>query len=241
MKSVMVAVKRAKVIGCGSLAVESSDSNRAASDSIKQSKPFNIPYGAAPPAQFHTMQKVLRRSLLARNQALKKARKLEHQEFKKEKQNSLRESVVRQRVVNSFIKDERKTRREDWISGPLAPQRNAGAAKGIYGTLNMEASRIPTIPEKQREKYINFTVGDRVCAVRGRNRGRIGEITEVDAGRMTVTVEGFNQVQSVRQCQSLPSYKLYRLIKKFPHTSVARVRHVGPRTNPLSSRSLCRT
>ena len=140
------------------------------------------------------MQKVLRRSLLARNQALKKGRKLDKIELKKEKQNYLRESVVRQRAVNSSIKDERKTRREDWISGPLAPQRNVGAAKGIYGTLDMEGSRIPTIPEKQRDKYINFAVGDRVCAVRGRDRGRIGEITEVDAGKMTVTVEGLNQV-----------------------------------------------
>jgi large subunit ribosomal protein L24 len=142
------------------------------------------------------MQKVLRRSLLARNQALRKTRRNDKIELKKEVKEFHRDRVMRDKALRGYVKAERTARREDWFLGPLAPQRDVGDQKGIYGTMSPMAMRQPQVPERHREKYINFAVGDRVVVVRGRSKGKITEIKNVDAEAMTVGVEGINTVSA---------------------------------------------
>jgi large subunit ribosomal protein L24 len=140
------------------------------------------------------MQKVLRRSLLARNQSLRKTRRLDKKELKKEEKEFHRDRIMREKALRGYVKAERTARREDWFLGPLAPQRDVGDQKGIYGTMSPMAIRQPKLPERRREKYTNFAVGDKVVVVRGRSKGRIMDVKTVDAEAMTVGLEGMNTV-----------------------------------------------
>lgn len=101
---------------------------------------------------------------------------------------------MKEKAIRGYVKTERKTRREDWLLGPLAPQRDVGVKKGVYGTMDPFALRDPTIPIKQRAAYINFAVGDRVCIFRGREKGRIGRIVTINEEQEMVDVEGMNPV-----------------------------------------------
>ncbi len=141
------------------------------------------------------MQKVLRRSLLARNQALRRARKLDKKELKKEQHEFHRDRITSEKAMRGYVKSERKNRREDWMLGPLAPQRDVGDLRGSYGTMSLQSLQEPKIPERERPKYINFAVGDRVCVVRGRARGKISEIRKINEDSLTVELnEGVNTV-----------------------------------------------
>jgi large subunit ribosomal protein L24 len=151
------------------------------------------------------MQKVLRRSLLARNQSLRKTRRLDKKELKKEEKEFHRDRVMREKALRGYVKAERTARREDWFLGPLAPQRDVGDQKGIYGTMSPMAIRQPKLPERQREEYINFAVGDRVVVVRGRSKGRITDIKTIDAEAITVGLEGVNTVGGTPQASFVAS------------------------------------
>ncbi|KAL9621046.1 MAG: hypothetical protein Q9160_004431 [Pyrenula sp. 1 TL-2023] len=101
-----------------------------------------------------SMQQLLRRNILARNQALRRKRKqLAHAE-KEAKQKILSEQVRLNRLVLDDIRDERKNRREDWLLGPLAPNRNAGLASGAYGAMNAERRQQPDV--RRDVRYPHF-------------------------------------------------------------------------------------
>jgi large subunit ribosomal protein L24 len=142
------------------------------------------------------MQKVLRRSLLARNQALRKTRRDDKKELKRAVKEFQRDRIMRDKTLRGYVKAERSARREDWLLGPLAPQRDVGDQKGLYGTMNPMAVRQPKVPERQRPEYLNFAVGDRVVVVRGRPKGKISEIKTINEEAMTVTLEGLNTVSA---------------------------------------------
>jgi large subunit ribosomal protein L24 len=142
------------------------------------------------------MQKVLRRSLLARNQALRKTRRDDKKELKRAVKEFQRDRIMRDKTLRGYVTAERSARREDWLLGPLAPQRDVGDQKGLYGTMNPMAVRQPKVPERQRPEYLNFAVGDRVVVVRGRPKGKISEIKTINEEAMTVTLEGLNTVSA---------------------------------------------
>lgn len=143
------------------------------------------------------MQKVLRRSLLARNQTLRQVRRDDKKELKKAVKDFQRDRIMRDKALRGYVKAERSARREDWFLGPLAPQRDVGDQKGIYGTMNPMATQQPKVPERQRPEYLNFAVGDRVVVVRGRSKGRISEIKSIDEEALTVDLEGVNTVSAI--------------------------------------------
>jgi large subunit ribosomal protein L24 len=142
------------------------------------------------------MQKVLRRSLLARNQALRKTRRDDKKELKRAVKEFHRDRIMRDKALRGYVKAERSARREDWLLGPLAPQRDVGDQKGLYGTMTPMAVRQPKVPERQRPEHLNFAVGDRVVVVRGRPKGMISEIKTINEEAMTVTLEGINTVSA---------------------------------------------
>lgn len=82
------------------------------------------------------------------------------------------------------------------MRGPLAPQRDSGSDKKSFGALNPQAMNPPVIPKHLRRKFVNFAEGDRVCIMKGRDQGRINEVTKVDAENETVTVKDLNMVGS---------------------------------------------
>lgn len=140
------------------------------------------------------MQRVLSRNLLARNQALKQSRRRNEKQLKEKLRNIKQGTIVRGRLERSNIKAEQTNRREDWMLGPLAPNRLIGKDGGNYGLLPTEAIRPPEVLERDRPKFFNFAVNDRVVVVKGRERGKIGKVKDIDLDMQTVTLAGINMV-----------------------------------------------
>lgn len=160
------------------------------------------------------MQKVLRINLNARNQALKKARRSHLKDMRKQWGQHDDHKIYQLRETRNMVKTERQERREDWISGPLAPKRDVGLKHGNYGTLDSQFMQSPDIPGalskwpkskgddligddwKGTGNHGNLVEGDRVCVIRGTDaiRGQIGIIKEVFPERAELTIDGLNIV-----------------------------------------------
>ena len=99
-------------------------------------------------------------------------------------------------MEKKYILAERKNRKEDWMCGPLAPRRDVGSARGAYGTIDPVLSRQAILPKQKQtpDKQKLFAPGDRVVAIRGRDKGRIGKITVIDWETNCAGVEGLNVV-----------------------------------------------
>ncbi|KAL3434736.1 hypothetical protein BDV09DRAFT_169261 [Aspergillus tetrazonus] len=138
------------------------------------------------------MQKVVRRTALARNQAQRKAIRANKDARHEELNDSLRQRFAYNRFQLDNIRAERLRRREDWMRGPLAPQRDAGLDGKMFGALSPQAMQPPAIPKHLRRKYINFAPGDRVCILKGRDKGKINVVTRVDPENETLTVKDCN-------------------------------------------------
>lgn len=140
------------------------------------------------------MQKALRRTLLARNQALRRERQNAKKTLKKEQGEFKAESMLFARFQNQRIREERKARREDWMLGPLAPNRMAGRKSETYGLVEGHTVRRPQIPKRDREKYLGIAVNDRVVVIQGRERGKISTVESIDEERQTVILKNLNEV-----------------------------------------------
>lgn len=167
------------------------------------------------------MQKTVRINLIARNSAAKHAQKLERRQTKTEWKEWHAPTKVVAALKNSYLKEERQHRREDWFLGPLAPNRNSGAKKGAFGTVRQELVSGPLIPKSVRagpkkvgyaalseEEQLgkegfkgdtivgNVVNGDRVVIVHGPEhlRGLIGTVIHTDIEREEVKLRGINTV-----------------------------------------------
>lgn len=140
------------------------------------------------------MQRVIRRTALARNQAQRKRILAAKDAEREELNDSLRQRFTFNRLELDNIRAERQRRREDWMRGPLAPKRDSGPEGKSFGALSPQAMNPPTIPKHLRRKYINIAPGDRVCVIKGNDKGKINEVTRVDPGNETVTVKDTNMV-----------------------------------------------
>ncbi|KAL2223339.1 KOW motif domain protein [Thermoascus aurantiacus ATCC 26904] len=140
------------------------------------------------------MQKVIRRTALARAQAQRKAAIAAKERQREEFKSALRERFAFNRMQLDLARKEREQRREDWMRGPLAPKRDSGLDEQAYATLLPQYLHPPKVPQHLRRKYINFAPGDRVCLMKGPDKGKIGEVIKVDPETETVTVQGLNMV-----------------------------------------------
>ena len=140
------------------------------------------------------MQKVLRRSLLARNQALRTRRAENKKKLKVSNLTNERMAWQHDRVLNDEIVNERKFRRLEWELGSLAPKRDVGENRNTFGTRPQDLQHPAPIAKSRLEKYINFAVDDRVCVIRGTERGKIGRVLEIDRSSHTIKVSGVNRV-----------------------------------------------
>ena len=143
------------------------------------------------------MQKVLRRTALAKRQAARKdiLRKSKNEsDFRKLNDNE-------RSAINSTIRDDivaaKMARREDWLMGPLAPRRDIGDAKDTYGAINSRRLRgVEKIKGQHKDWCIE--VGDRVVIVEERHRdsGKIGKVKEIRERAEECTIDGLNRVSS---------------------------------------------
>ena len=144
------------------------------------------------------MQRALRRSLLARNQALKRERRDGHKALKKEEREVRFERGRLAGAQAARKAAEKKERREDWTLGPLAPNRVAGLNGHAYGLLDRQSIRPAKVLKKDQEKEVWFAVNDRVVVVGGRERGKIGKIEALDEERQSVELANLNMVSGAK-------------------------------------------
>ncbi|KAL4808526.1 hypothetical protein BDV18DRAFT_135191 [Aspergillus unguis] len=140
------------------------------------------------------MQKVIRRTALARNQAQRKVIRANKAAEREELNDTLRQRFAYNRLELDNIRAERLRRREDWMRGPLAPQRDAGLEAKSFGALSPQAMNPPKVPKHLRKQYINFAPGDRVCIMKGRDKGKIDVVVRVDSENETLTLKESNMV-----------------------------------------------
>ena len=148
------------------------------------------------------MQKVIRRTLFAEQQAARRlARKKEKVDRMWRTMNRRETQMARQAEVKQ-LKAAQLARREDWELGPLAPRRDVGGDKDAYGTVDQSQLRFPKLHYSKKDevlknvggRYLNIVKGDRVVLLEGRDKGKIGKIVDVDASRGMCKVEGLNMV-----------------------------------------------
>lgn len=142
------------------------------------------------------MQNVIRKTALARNQAQRKVIRAEKVARRKEAKSALMQRFAFDRQELDNIRAQKKNAREDWLRGPLAPRRDVGVDGRTYGAFAPHTMNPPAIPKHLRRKFFNFVPGDRVCVIRGREKGNIDTITEVNHENETVTLKNTNIVRS---------------------------------------------
>lgn len=124
------------------------------------------------------------------------------------------------RRKKQYIEEERQARRDDWIAGPLAANRNIGKARGTYGTLDALTSNYINVPTKAqthikrlglndikddgsvapklafkgRTILGNVAINDRVVVVEGpaRIKGIVGTIKSIGSETETVVLKDIN-------------------------------------------------
>ena len=140
------------------------------------------------------MQRVIQRAQRAHNAAVKKAKKNEEHKLIAESRQRIQERRRLASEVNANIKEARKNRREDWLTGPLAPRRDVGEIAESYATTSVYNIHLPNRDPHERIKWSPIGVGDRVVVTKGRDRGRIGTVGDVDKKKVAVQVKDMNTV-----------------------------------------------
>ena len=167
------------------------------------------------------MQKAIRIGLNARSQAIKTSRAELKKTRKRATADYERWAERCQKEDARHVKEERLSRRTDFLAGPLAADRDTSLQRGKYGTIsNTQMMRaappayVMDVPQEKLEEPLpgvpaewsgegnegNIVVGDRVCIIRGREgvKGKIGTVKTVDLEKSTLTVGDVNMVCTLR-------------------------------------------
>ncbi|CAI7642281.1 hypothetical protein N7533_008215 [Penicillium manginii] len=140
------------------------------------------------------MQKVIQRTATARKQAQKKLFRAQKKDDLANRKDNIRMRRDYNKAIIDSIKLARTSRWEDYRKGDIAPKRDSGLEATTFGAIDAALLHPPTIPKPQRRKHILFAAGDRVCVIRGRDQGKINEITQVNEESETVTIKDINTV-----------------------------------------------
>jgi large subunit ribosomal protein L24 len=121
---------------------------------------------------------------------------------RKDRQEYLEAEQERLRwTSNVKIANEKHARQsyiEDWQLGTLRPKRNFGPEAERYGVVSGNELSFPRVAKHLRKTVSEspFQEGDRAVVIRGRDKGKIGEIKELHLENDTVTFS--NDIGQVR-------------------------------------------
>jgi large subunit ribosomal protein L24 len=180
------------------------------------------------------MQKVLQRTVRAERVALRKKAKLKEHEEKGASWSRFQRQNALVRKHGANIKAARINRAADWDAGNLAARRDVGANATTYGAVHVYDINTPELNKDQRPKWFPIVEGDRVVVVKGRDKGRIGDVTELLKEQGTVRVKGVNLMDIIvptwmQQEQQLDGSQLSTFPKPVP---LEDVRLVYPLPHP---------
>ncbi|CAD6505213.1 BgTH12-07979 [Blumeria graminis f. sp. triticale] len=186
----------------------------------------------------NVLQKILRRSTMAKNQVARRLAKQKAKEERDQRKSDREGAIHHYRLHKDLVSKERLARREDWELAGLAPKRDVGNQKETYGAVDGQLIQGPKLTKEQSEermkdfggRFLSLFIGDRVVLLEGRDKGRIGKVIKIDRDRAECTVEGLNLIDV-----KLPQYmraadpndtRAVRTIEKA--ISIASVRLVYP-------------
>ena len=138
------------------------------------------------------MQRVVQRSQRAVREIARATEKEKKGRLTAESKRRTEETQRLTRSISRDIKEARKNRRIDWEAGPLAPRRDVGDKAKTYGTVSMYDLHLPDRNPEDRLRWDMFKPGDRVVITKGRDRGRIGSIGEVNKAKAAAVVKDLN-------------------------------------------------
>ncbi|EMC97566.1 hypothetical protein BAUCODRAFT_68328 [Baudoinia panamericana UAMH 10762] len=101
------------------------------------------------------------------------------------------------KVYGESIRQARINRQVDWDTGALAPRRDAGENATGYGALGIQNLNMAELPNKHQVKRSLIVEGDRVAVIRGREKGKIGSVTQYSKESNSVKIKGVNVVDVV--------------------------------------------
>ncbi|CCU78241.1 unnamed protein product [Blumeria hordei] len=186
----------------------------------------------------NVLQKILRRSTMAKNQVARRLAKQKAKEERDQRKSDREGAFHHYRLHKDLVSKERLARREDWELAGLAPKRDVGNQKETYGAVDGQLIQGPKLTKEQSEermkdfggRFLSLSIGDRVVLLEGRDKGKIGKVIKIDRDRAECTVEGLNLIDV-----KLPQYmraadpndtRAVRTIEKA--ISIASVRLVYP-------------
>jgi large subunit ribosomal protein L24 len=141
------------------------------------------------------MQKLLRRTAMAKRQAKRKAEQFQQRVERVEAKQYKRELVSYESALRKNVREARKAWKLDWELGPLAPRRDYGEREGEYGAVDASAIFPPTKPVSMKQKDYLIRVGDRVVITNGLDEGKIGVVTELKEDAEYAFVDGLRVVR----------------------------------------------
>lgn len=153
----------------------------------------------------NVLQKILRRSTMAKNQVARRLAKQKAKENRDQRKSDRESAIYHYRLHKDLLSKERLARREDWELAGLAPKRDVGNQKETYGAVDGQLIQGPKLTKEQSEermkdfggRFLSLFVGDRVVLLEGRDKGRIGKVIKIDRDRAECTVEGLNLVRTL--------------------------------------------
>lgn len=145
------------------------------------------------------MQRILDRAARFKKRAARKSKASTEHRAKQQAWEVNQHRVRLVREMTKAFRADRQNRRIDWETGALAPRRDVGDLATTYGAMSAYNFMPPEKPRqtKLKEEDWKFKIGDRVVMMRGRDRGRIGEVLDIEEDRNALSVRGLNMIDVV--------------------------------------------
>lgn len=141
-----------------------------------------------------TMEKVISRTTAAIRQASRRREKALTVKARGESWERNQTLQRQRKQQHKLVLEARHNRKIDWESGLLAPRRDVGDQKDTYGSISIYNVNPPEKEPKDRPKWMYIAGQDRVAVIRGRERGRIATVSQVDKESGTVALAGVEMV-----------------------------------------------
>ncbi|KAK5629377.1 hypothetical protein RRF57_005092 [Xylaria bambusicola] len=208
-----------------------------------------IPLFTTITSTFHphiVMQKILRRVATAERVAAKRRKTKELRVYKKDSWDTYRDRVSHIRRTRKEIEDGKQIVRDDWAMGPIAPRTDVGQFHNAFGSISearYTGSRdFPLSLRNARCQwagglhYLCLAKGDRVVLLDGPDKGRIGEIGQINFLTAEVSVHELNK-SNITMSEYLRTSEDHVAANVELPLPVSSIRLVHPITDPSTGKT----
>ncbi|KAI0453177.1 hypothetical protein F5B21DRAFT_480405 [Xylaria acuta] len=188
------------------------------------------------------MQKIARRVATAERVAAKRQKTKNIRFHKHEKKTESKQSVAQIREAANEVKGAKQAIRDDWAMGAQSPRKDIGEFHDALGSITQHrfSSRGLTLAKRNARcqwaggaHYLSLAAGDRVVLLDGPDKGRIGEVAEINHEGAEVTVKELNKT-NIRVMEYMKDENTPAAVNFEVPLSISAVRLVHPITDPTT-------